>query len=162
MTSPVQSKQGGARVRIPPPAVFLALVLTGFVLGWIGLVPPRLPFSRTVQIVIGALFAAGGIALAVSARNLFVASGQDPRPWRPSPSLVLRGPYRYTRNPMYLGMFLLQIGIGFLDRNLWIVLLAVATLMIIHYTAVLREEVYLEDKFGDEYRAFKRRVRRYL
>ncbi|HXU68470.1 MAG TPA: isoprenylcysteine carboxylmethyltransferase family protein [Polyangia bacterium] len=162
MTSSVQSGQGGARVRVPPPLVLLGLVLTGFVLRWVGVVPPPLPFSRTVQLVIGALLAAAGIALAVSARNLFAASGQDPRPWKPSPSLVLRGPYRFTRNPMYVGMFLLQIGIGLLSHNLWIVLLAVATLLIIHYTAVLHEEAYLEDKFGDDYRAFKRRVRRYL
>jgi protein-S-isoprenylcysteine O-methyltransferase Ste14 len=80
----------------------------------------------------------------------------------PSPSLVVGGPYRFTRNPMYVAMFLLQIAIGCFNHDLWIVLLAPATLMTIHYTAVLREEAYLEDKFADEYRAFKRRVRRYL
>ncbi|HEY1586248.1 MAG TPA: isoprenylcysteine carboxylmethyltransferase family protein, partial [Polyangia bacterium] len=98
----------------------------------------------------------------VSARQLFVTSGQDPKPWMPSPSLVVRGPYRFTRNPMYVGMTLLQVGIGFLHGNLWIVLLAPALLLTVHYTAVLREEAYLEEKFGDAYRAFKRRVRRYL
>ncbi|HEY2745533.1 MAG TPA: isoprenylcysteine carboxylmethyltransferase family protein [Polyangia bacterium] len=84
------------------------------------------------------------------------------RPWTPKTVLVAEGAYRFTRNPMYVAMFILQIAIGCAVGDLWIVLLAPAFLMTVHYTAVLGEEAYLEEKFGDEYRAFKRRVRRYL
>ena len=161
MTSTAHSDEGGARVRVPPPLVLVAFVLAGFLLRPV-VTPPPLPFSRTVQIVMGAVIFLAALALGGSARSLFSASGQDLRPWTPSPSLLVRGPYRFTRNPMYVAMFILQIAIGFFAGNLWIVLLAPAFLMTVHYAAVLREEAYLEDKFGDEYRAFKRRVRRYL
>ncbi|HEY1587131.1 MAG TPA: hypothetical protein VGH63_15655, partial [Polyangia bacterium] len=80
MASPVQSEQGGARVRIPPPLVFLVLLFAGIGLRYAVVAPPPLPFSRSLQIVIGAVLAVAGIALAVSARQLFVASGQDPKP----------------------------------------------------------------------------------
>jgi protein-S-isoprenylcysteine O-methyltransferase Ste14 len=161
MASATESEQGGARVRIPPPLVLLTSLGVGFGLRYL-VPPPPLPLPRIVQLLIGAVVAATGIGLALSAFGLFQKSGQDLRPWMPSPSLVLRGPYRFTRNPMYVGMFLLQIGVGFLNGNLWVVLLAVATLMVVHYAAVLPEEAYLEHKFGDDYRQLKKRVRRYL
>jgi protein-S-isoprenylcysteine O-methyltransferase Ste14 len=155
------STSGGARVRIPPPLVFLASVIGGFVLRFV-VAPPPLPFSRTVQLVVGAVLALAGINLAFWARQLMVASGQNPRPWTPKTSLLLQGPYRYTRNPMYVGMFLLQIGIGVMNRNLWVVVGAAVTLMIVHYAAVLPEEAYLDETFGEPYRDYKRTVRRYL
>ncbi|HEY2744073.1 MAG TPA: hypothetical protein VGL86_05605, partial [Polyangia bacterium] len=99
MTSALESKQGGARVRIPPPLVLVAFLLAGFVLRRV-VTPPPLPFSRTVQIVVGAVVFVAAFALGWSARSLFAASGQDLRPWTPSPSLLVRGPYRFTRNPM--------------------------------------------------------------
>ena len=161
MASPVESKQGGARVRIPPPLVLVAFLLAGFLLRPL-VAPPPLPFSRTVQIIIGGVLFLAAVALGGSARGLFSASGQDLRPWMPSPSLLVGGPYRLTRNPMYVAMFILEIAIGCFAGDLWIVLLAPMFLVTVHYTAVLREEAYLEEKFGDEYRAYKRRVRRYL
>ncbi len=156
-----ESKQGGARVRFPPPLVFLAMIGAGVGLRYLLATPP-LPGPRPAQLVVGALFAVGAIALAGAAIGLFKKSGQDPAPWMPSPSLVLQGPYRFTRNPMYVGMTLMQIAIGFFLGNLWVVLLAALSLVIVHYLAVLPEEAYLDEKFGEPYRQYKKQVRRYL
>ena len=153
--------RGGARVRIPPPLVFLTLIGAGAALRYV-VAPPPLPGSRLVQLVVGAVIAVAAFLLGVPAQLLFRRSGQHPAPWKPSPSLVLQGPYRFTRNPMYVGMTGVQIGIGVMLGNLWVVLLAALSLLIVHYTAVLREEAYLEEKFGEDYRTFKKRVRRYL
>ena len=88
-----ESKQGGARVRIPPPLVFLVANGAGLGLRYV-VAPPLLPFARVVQLVVGGVLAALAIALGLSALGLFKKSGQDPAPWTPSPSLLLEGPYR--------------------------------------------------------------------
>jgi protein-S-isoprenylcysteine O-methyltransferase Ste14 len=156
-----ESKQGGARVRIPPPLVFLVANGAGLGLRYV-VAPPLLPFARVVQLVVGGALAALAIALGLSALGLFKKSGPNAAPWTPSPSLLLEGPYRFTRNPMYVGMFVLTVGIGFLANNLWVVIAAVVFLLVVHFTAVLPEEAYLAEKFGVDYRRFKTKVRRYL
>ena len=79
-----------------------------------------------------------------------------------SPSLVLEGPYRFTRNPMYVGMTLLQVAIGLALGIAWVVVGAALSLTVVHFAAVLPEERYLEEKFGEDYRQFCARVHRYL
>lgn len=96
------------------------------------------------------------------AHKLFKRTGQNPVPWTPSPELILEGPYRFTRNPMYLGLTLFQVGIGFAINNLWISLFAAPALLVVHFIAVLPEERYLTEKFGESYKAYLVKVRRYL
>ena len=153
--------RGGARVKLPPPLALLVSILAGVGLRYL-IAPPPLPGSRTVQLVAGAVVLAAGLALGVPAVRMMKKSGQDPKPWKPSPELLARGIYRYTRNPIYVGMMLSQIGIGIMLGNLWVVLLAAPFLVVVHYTAVLREEAYLDEKFGEPYRQYRKQVRRYL
>jgi protein-S-isoprenylcysteine O-methyltransferase Ste14 len=87
---------------------------------------------------------------------------QDPDPRTPSPELIPDGPYRYTRNPMYAGMTLIQAGIGVALGNLWILLLLVPTLAILQRAVIEKEEAYLQRKFGDSYLRYKSSVRRWL
>jgi len=156
------SKQGGARVRMPPPLVFVLAIGVGVALRYLLPPPPPLPGPRVGQFVVGALAIVTALALGFSAIRQFTATGQDPAPWKPSPELLLRGPYRFTRNPMYVSMMLVQAGVGLLLGNLWVLMLAPFALAVVHYTAVLPEEAYLDEKFGEPYRAFKKQVRRYL
>jgi len=153
--------RGGARVKLPPPLVLLAIIGAGVGLRYL-VAPPPLPGGRAVQFAVGGALVALALAIGGSAFGLFKKSGQDPAPWKPSPSLVLQGAYRFTRNPMYVSMTLSVIGLGFALDDLWLVIGAALFLIIVHYTAVLREEAYLDEKFGDEYRAYKKKVRRYL
>lgn len=156
-----QNEQGGARVRVPPPLVFLALALAGIVLqpvtGWLAL--PLPPWLRALG---GAALALAGAAVVLSAQTWFKRTGQHPAPWKPSPELLVQGIYRYTRNPMYLGMTLFQVGLSFAFANGWIAALAPLALLIVHFTAVRAEEAYLAERFGESYLRYKATVRRYL
>jgi len=156
-----QSPEHGARVRVAPPLVSVASILLGVALRYV-VGPAPAPTARWISLTGGLVLLAAGIALAVAAERHFIRTGQNPMPWTPSPELILQGPFRFTRNPMYVGITLAQVGIGLAVNNLWIAGLGPATLLVIHFTAVLPEERYLSEKFGDSYEAFRRRVRRYL
>jgi protein-S-isoprenylcysteine O-methyltransferase Ste14 len=157
MADNVQSKEGGARVRAPPPLVFLAAIVAGAFLPGL-----RLWWSLGVRIAVGAILIAAGLAVGLGAIKLFRKTGQDPKPWQPTPELIFDGPYKYTRNPMYVSMVLITLAVAAFSLRGWIAVLAPVALLIVHYTAVLREESYLADKFGEPYLAYKAKVRRYL
>jgi protein-S-isoprenylcysteine O-methyltransferase Ste14 len=122
----------------------------------------RLGLPITARVTAGAVVAAGGIWLVGSAFGFFRKTGQDPAPWKPTPSLVFEGPYRFTRNPMYVGMTAVQVGVGLFADSLWVIGLAAVSLLTVHVIAVLPEERYLTEKFGAPYEEYRRRVRRYL
>jgi len=161
VSSPVQSRQGGARVSVPPPLIFLGFLLVGVFLNRY-MVPLAVPLPGTVRLVVGSVFLAAAIGLFASALRLFRATGQDPKPWLPSPSLVIEGPYRWTRNPIYVAMMLMQVGLGLVLDDVWVVVLSAASLAVVHVLAVQREEAYLLDRFGEPYRRYTARVRRYI
>jgi protein-S-isoprenylcysteine O-methyltransferase Ste14 len=89
--------------------------------------PAPLPVPRAVGACIGVLVLALGVALIVSARTHLVRTGQSPIPWKPSPELIVKGPYRFTRNSMYVGITLIEIGLGVALDNLWVLMTAGAT-----------------------------------
>jgi protein-S-isoprenylcysteine O-methyltransferase Ste14 len=151
----------GAQVRFPPPLVFLGFVLLGVATHHL-LRPAPAPMPTALRIISGLIVLVGGAAVGGFARMHFVRTGQSPVPWKPSPELILEGPYRFTRNPMYLGMTLFEAGLGLAVNNLWITLFALPALLTVHLTAVLPEERYLTGKFGESYRSYLARVRRYL
>ena len=93
---------------------------------------------------------------------LFRKSGQSENPWKPTSLVVERGPYRITRNPMYLQMVLVCIGIAVLCLEPWILLLTPVAVWVLTHFAIKPEEAYLEAKFGETYLAYKRRVRRWI
>jgi protein-S-isoprenylcysteine O-methyltransferase Ste14 len=100
--------------------------------------------------------------LALSALVTFKKAGTNVNPSEPALTIVRGGPFRFTRNPMYLALCLLQVALGFF-LNDWITLLFVVPLaLILHYGVVLREERYLTAKFGESYLQLKREVRRWF
>ena len=160
MTTVVGEKDGAA-VRFPPPVVpLIALVLGVAVqaLVW----PLRLPLAGITRYGAGAAIAALGIALIAAALRLFVRSGQEPEPWKSTPEIIATGIYRFTRNPMYVGMGLLQAGIGVALANGWVVAFVPLTWLAIYWIAIRHEEAYLERKFGRVYTDYKESVRRWL
>lgn len=159
MTEP----RDAAAVRFPPPllplvAVFLAIGLERLWPIDLGLeVPEPVRYGVGWAIVAGAF-----LGLGLWSVVLFRRSGQSEIPWKPTLSVVERGPYRVTRNPMYLQMVLICVGLSILLENWWILLLTPVTAWALQRFAILPEEAYLERKFGDSYRAYKRRVRRWI
>ncbi|HZP60990.1 MAG TPA: isoprenylcysteine carboxylmethyltransferase family protein, partial [Opitutaceae bacterium] len=122
----------------------------------------RLSDNQWPSRLAGILLATGAAALAIWAARMMRAAGTNIRPDLPALTVVRAGPYRFTRNPMYLALCVLQLALGF-ALNDWSVLLAVIPLaLILHFGVVRREERYLEAKFGEQYLALKRKVRRWL
>jgi protein-S-isoprenylcysteine O-methyltransferase Ste14 len=110
----------------------------------------------------GIVFVILAPTLALSALRTMKAAGTNVHPSEPALALVSDGPFRFTRNPMYLALCLLQVAVGFF-LNDWITLLFVVPLaLILHYGVVLREERYLAAKFGEPYLQYKREVRRWI
>jgi protein-S-isoprenylcysteine O-methyltransferase Ste14 len=154
------ANEGGAQVRFPPPLVFLAAIVLGVIVRRVAVL--SLPFAAGLRVTAGVLILACAVSLGVSAHIWFKRTAQSPIPWKPTPELILQGPYRFTRNPMYVGLTLFVIGVGFILNNVWISLFAAPALAAVHFIAVLPEERYLSEKFGESYQAFVARVRRYL
>lgn len=153
--------QDRAAVRIPPPLVFVAVAFAGLLLDkFVLALPLGLPDGLRIAAVWGAvLFAAGFMATAAA---LFFRTGQDPTPWKSTPEVVSKGPYRLTRNPMYLGMALLQAAAGLWQSSGWVIGLLPLSLLGCYLVAIRHEEAYLQRKFGDTYSSYKSSVRRWL
>ena len=157
----IESRQGGANVRTPPPLVFVIGTVAGCALDtYVRRLP--VPIGETPRLFAAAVAALAGLLLILSALVLFRRTGQDPQPWKPSPELIGQGPYRFSRNPIYLGMLLLQCSVGFAFNSLWIVLLSAPSLLGVHFAAVLPEERYLAHRFGEGYRRYAATTARYL
>ena len=103
-----------------------------------------------------------GLALAAAGIRNFSRAGTPVPTNQPTRALVTTGIHGWTRNPIYLGMFLVYGGIGIAARSPWILILALPLAITIRYGVVAREEAYLERRFGDAYRDYKARVRRWL
>ncbi len=142
-----------------PPLLALATILIGVGAHYLQPVPisPRLPLRA-----IGAVLALAGPSIALSARAQMVRAGTNVNPSLPATAIVTGGPYRFTRNPMYLSLCLLNLGIGLLLCDLTPAVLTIPLAAILNFGVIAREERYLERKFGDEYSAYRGRVRRWL
>jgi protein-S-isoprenylcysteine O-methyltransferase Ste14 len=103
-----------------------------------------------------------GLALAAAGIRNFSRAGTPVPSYKPTRALVTTGIHGWTRNPIYLGMFLLYGGIGMAVRSPWILILTLPLAITIRYGVVAREEAYLERRFGDAYRDYKARVRRWV
>ena len=143
----------------PPPLGLLGFLLAGLALDWIRPLP-LLP--AVVQYAIGGVLIALASAFAFSAIARFLRAGTNVPTRRPATVLVTNGPYRFTRNPIYTGMILLLLGIGVMVDSAWILAMAVPLALVLRFGVIAREERYLEAKFGDPYRAYCARVRRWI
>ena len=145
-----------------PPVLFLAALLIGFVADRLLPLPFPIPGIDLIRWIIGGSLSLIGLALAAVGISNFSRAGTPVRSIKPTRALVTTGIHGWTRNPIYLGMFLLYGGIGVAAQSPWIVLLTLPLAITIRYGVVAREEAYLERRFGDAYRGYQGRVRRWL
>jgi protein-S-isoprenylcysteine O-methyltransferase Ste14 len=144
---------------IRPPLVYLISLVTGAL---IQLAKPLAFIPGTLAVPIGASLVVVAIALFSSSVTKFRAAG-TPVPARKATTAIVRtGPYRFSRNPIYLAFSLLQLGIAIWVNSLWLLATLVGAVALIHYVVIPREEQYLERRFGAEYLDYKRSVRRWL
>jgi protein-S-isoprenylcysteine O-methyltransferase Ste14 len=146
-------------VLVWPPVLYASAFVLGLVLDW--LVPlrhlPALPAR-----LIGAVCLIVGAGVAHSGEKVMHRAGTNVRPDLPATALVTEGPFSRTRNPLYLGLTLMYTGLALLIPVTWPLLLLVPVLLVMRWGVIAREERYLERKFGEPYRAYLGRVRRWL
>jgi protein-S-isoprenylcysteine O-methyltransferase Ste14 len=149
-----------ANVIVRPPIAWALAALAGLVLNW--LIPlPFLPAALPAG-WLGAMVFVLALALVAWAITTMTRAGSNVPTNLPSTTIVDTGPYRFTRNPIYLGMVLGLIGLAIAFNSLWLLMMLVPFALVIRYGVVAREEAYLERKFGDVYRRYCARVRRWL
>ena len=156
MDQPVKDNPG---VIARPPLIYATLLALGFAFDGLR----EFAFLEgNLQYAIGGAGIAVGVAVAALAMARFSDAGTNVPTNRPSTALVASGPYRFSRNPIYLSMLLIFAGTGLAADNGWVLILMVPLVLIMRFGVIAREERYLERKFGEDYLRYKRSVRRWL
>ncbi len=153
---------GTAGVIARPPVLLLAALLLGLVSDRLLPSPFAVPEAGLVRWTIAGSLILVGLALAAAGIRNFTRAATPVPTNEPTRTLVTTGVHGWTRNPIYLGMFLLYGGIGVAARSPWTLILTLPLALTIRYGVVAREEAYLERRFGDAYRHYQARVRRWL
>ena len=145
-----------------PPFLYLTCLLLGLALDRVLPLPVALPEAVLIQWTTGGGLILIGVAImAAGIRNFSRAATPVPSN-QPVRALVTTAIHGWSRNPIYVGMFLLYAGIGLAARSPWVLILELPLAIALRYGVVAREEAYLERRFGDTYRDYKARVRRWL
>jgi protein-S-isoprenylcysteine O-methyltransferase Ste14 len=150
------------RVIDRPPFLFLACLLLGLSLDRLLPLPLALPEIALIRWAVGAGLILVGLAIAAAGIRDFSRAATPVPCNQPVRALVTTGIHGWSRNPIYVGMLLLYAGIGMAARSPWVLVLALPLVILLRYRVVAREETYLERRFGDAFREYKARVRRWL
>ena len=142
-----------------PPLLYGAAFLVVLALRWLWPMPI---LGQAAALWVGLALLVLGVGIAIAGRRALQAAATNVDPMRPTTAIVTSGPYRFSRNPLYVALTLLFLGLTFAFDTLWGLVALVPLLVTMHCGVVLREERYLERKFGDTYQQYRSRVRRYL
>ena len=151
-----------ADVVIKPPLLFIGALGLGCLLSLVLPIGPPLASPNGLALTVGLTFVAIGLALAILSIRRFRLAGTSVVPGEPSTTLVVKGPYQFTRNPIYIGFMLVYFGLAIVLTSLWVLLLLIPVLVVLQRGVVEREEAYLERQFGDAYVKYQARVPRWL
>ena len=153
---------GTAGVIARPPVLFLAAGLLGHAAGHLQPVVVPVPSGDPIHRIIGGSLIVIGLAIGFLGIRDFSRAGTPVPTNKPTRMLVTNGIHGWSRNPIYLGMFVIYGGVVVAALNVWMLILALPLAIIVRYGVVAREERYLEQRFGEVYRRYKARVRRWL
>lgn len=147
-------------IRIIPPLVFLATFLFAWAVHWLAPLNLGLPFWP--RVIVGLVLALAALAAFLHLLFAFRRVGASYETISLPKTLVTSGLYRWSRNPGYVDLIVLGIGIAIGFDNMWVIFLMIPAIIIVRQEAILKEEALLEAQFGEEYRQYKARVRRWL
>ena len=153
------AQQPDPRSRVFPPGIVVVAILLGVGLHYL------LPFRLIAQPAgrwIGGVLILAWVGIAAMAVGAFRGAGTTLNPTAEVTAFVIGGPYRFSRNPMYLGLLLLQSGIAFVLGNGWVLLLTLASFVVLDRIVIVGEEGHLAAKYGAAYDDYRRKVRRWL
>jgi len=148
-------------VYLPPPLFYVLIFLSSILL------QNQFPFSialfeTTLFLILGVVFISIGIIMLLPALIKFFKTKNTLIPNKPANSLQTSGIYSISRNPMYLGLLSLYIGIAFFKGNYWTFMLIPIVIFVVTYFVILKEEKYLDRAFGVDYNAYRQKVRRWI
>jgi protein-S-isoprenylcysteine O-methyltransferase Ste14 len=149
----------GPGIIVPPPLIYIIGFLLAYAMNGFYPIPM---FGPPLSIVLALIAVTPSAVLGLWSLLEFWRAKTNPLPHKPSSSLVIIGPYRITRNPMYVSLTLFYISLGFLLGISWTFVFLPAVILVMHYYIIRREESYLESRFGEQYQAYKQQVRRWL
>lgn len=149
----------GPGVRIHPPLIYACSILGGIGIDriWPLAMPPGLHGPLYSGLILAGVMVLAGLCI-----HEFHKAGTDVRPDRPDSALITGGPYCHTRNPLYIGLTLVQVAAAVWLDNAWVLAMAAVSVSVITRYAIRREEHYLERLFGAAYLDYKQRVRRWI
>lgn len=142
-----------------PPVIFLTGILLGFIVDWF-LPQPFMP--EAYDLPLGLFLIALSIGLMAYSAQKFADAGTNVDVRQPTTTIVTKGPYAWSRNPIYLAMTLFMLGAAIWLNSLWILAALIVVHGILHLGVIAREEAYLEKKFGKTYLEYKKKVRRWI
>ncbi|HLO15814.1 MAG TPA: isoprenylcysteine carboxylmethyltransferase family protein [Anaerolineales bacterium] len=154
-----QTQVDHANVKIAPPVLLLIHIFAAFLINWFLPLPFAFP---SILVWIGYVLVIIGFGLPFSAANQFMKAHTTLDPHSSVSQIVTRGPYRFSRNPIYLGFVCFLIGITLIFRTYWGLILSPLFIVLLNMLVIKYEEAYLEKKFGEVYTSYKSRVRRWL
>ena len=154
-----ENDKKGAAVKIPPPLVFLIVLLATYGMHYFW---PIGIGSVSVFKYIGMAVVVLGIVIIIIASISFKQTETNIEPWKPTTKIITAGIYGYSRNPIYLALCLVQMGMGIFLNSLWVLIGVIITAILLYHIAIIKEELYLETKFGEEYVQYRIKVRRWL
>lgn len=158
-----EMKKDAPGVIVFPPALLIGTMLLGLLLGKFR---PWSIYSASAPIlwirVVAGVFGILGVALMVWGRTTMVRAGTNVPPHKPTLAIVTTGPFRFTRNPLYVGGTLIYVGLTVALGSVWLMGLFVPMIFLLRWGIILREERYLAEKFGDVYLTYKATVRRWI
>ncbi|GAC1646241.1 MAG: isoprenylcysteine carboxylmethyltransferase family protein [Ktedonobacteraceae bacterium] len=159
MTTNTQDNPG---VVAPPPLIYAGGLAIGLLFQ--RLLPMKLlpRTSRSITLTLGSTCISLALTILFLGIRQMRNAHTNVNPTHPATTIVTEGPFRFTRNPLYLGLLLLYLGITFVVNSLWTMLFLPAVLVLMNVGVIAREERYLERKFGASYLTYKQSVRRWL
>jgi protein-S-isoprenylcysteine O-methyltransferase Ste14 len=152
-------KKDNPKVIAPPPLIFLSGLLIGGFIAW------HYPFSilpNMIARILGILLIITGIGVIALIWRQMSRAKTNIEPWKPTTKILDTGFYGYSRNPIYVAMIVIYLGVTCFFNSVWFLPFLPLCLLTIHFGVILREEKYLESKFGEDYLDYKKRVRRWI
>jgi protein-S-isoprenylcysteine O-methyltransferase Ste14 len=152
-------KKDTPKVIAPPPLIYFTGLVFGGITTWFY---PNQILNGGLAVVLANLLILAGISVIAIVFLQMRKAKTNIEPWKPTTKILDSGFYGYSRNPIYAAMILIYLGVSCFFNSVWFFVSLPLSLLIIHFGVILREEKYLENKFGEEYLDYKQRVRRWI